>query len=181
MREEEAESGAGEAGKRMKELSALLGIALFVAIAFYVNSVRKEGAPGHRHVTEKEAASCETCRQEATRRTVEEIRSVPYLEEYIVGVINRGSQQNLGFKYGDMPEKMADEKAAPKIAAYVVTLAGLRPTHPEWVKEGHTFYVSNCGGCHGEDGKGVHGTFPDLTRHPLLGIERRIREAARLK
>jgi len=165
----------------MRQLLALLGIVAFVAIAFFVNSARKNGTLEHRHATEKEAASCQACREEEKKRTVEEIRSIPYLEEYIVDVIDHGSKQNLGFKYGDMPEKMADEKAAPKIAAYVVTLAGLQPTHPEWVKEGHTFYVSNCGGCHGEDGKGVHGTFPDLTRHPLLGIEKRIREAAPLK
>jgi cytochrome c553 len=165
----------------LRNLLILGEIVVFVAVAFYVKSARKNGAHAHRHATDKEAVSCETCREEEKKRTVEDIRSIPYLEAYIVDVINHGSKQNLGFKYGDMPEKMADGKAAPKIAAYVVTLAGLQPTHPEWVKEGHTFYVSNCGGCHGEDGKGVHGTFPDLTRHPLLGIEKRIREAARLR
>ncbi len=76
-----------------------------------------------------------------------------------------------------MQAGFADKDAAPKIAAYVITLSGRMPTHPEWISQGRTFYVSNCGGCHGEDGKGVHGTFPDLTRDPLLGIERRIREA----
>ncbi|WP_456449377.1 c-type cytochrome [Hydrogenimonas sp.] len=163
----------------MRQLLALLGIAVFVAIAFYVNGAGKSATSLHRHVTEKEVNACAECREERKKETVEEIRSIPYLEKYIVDVIDHGSKQNLGFKYGDMPEKMADEKAAPKIAAYVVTLAGLRPTHPEWVGEGHTFYISNCGGCHGEDGKGVHGTFPDLTRHPLLGIRKRLEKVSR--
>ena len=106
--------------------------------------------------------------------TVADIRSTAYLEKYIADIVNHGSAQHLGFKYGDMPAHMADEKAAPKIAAYVVTLSGRKPTHPEWVRQGRLLYISNCGGCHGEDGKGIHGTFPDLTRDPLLGIKKKV-------
>ena len=162
----------------MKHPLIVAGIVLFVGIAFYLNSLRHgRKATHHTHTPSETTQRCETCREAAEKKTLAELRSVPYLEAYIVDVINHGSRQRLGFKYGDMPEGMADAEAAPKIAAYVVTLAGLKPTRPEWVKEGRIFYVSNCGGCHGEDGRGVHGTFPDLTRHPLLGIERRIRAA----
>jgi mono/diheme cytochrome c family protein len=35
------------------------------------------------------------------------------------------------------------------------------------------FYTSICGGCHGDDGKGLGGNYPDLTRKKLLGLERR--------
>ncbi|WP_300369015.1 c-type cytochrome [Hydrogenimonas sp.] len=163
----------------MRQLLVLLTIVVFVAIAFYVNQSRHRSTTLHHHASEKEAAECLTCREREAERTIEELRSVAYLEQYVEDVINHGSSQKLGFAYGDMPANMADEKAAPKIAAYVATLAGRKPTHPEWVKEGHTFYVSNCGGCHGEDGKGVHGTFPDLTRNPMLGIEHRIRKATK--
>ena len=162
----------------MKKALPILLILLFVAAAFFVNRARHGASPHMHHAVEKKAESCPECRAEAKKRTIDELRSTSFVEEYIVEVIDHGSSQKLGFKYGDMPAHMADEKAAPKIAAYVVTLMGRTPTHPEWVREGHTFYVSNCGGCHGEDGKGIHGTFPDLTRDPLLGIERRIREAA---
>ena len=164
----------------MRNALIFAGLLLFAVAAFYVNSARHQrGASHHHHGIEKKK-TCAACGEEAARKTVAELRSVPYLERYVERIINEGSSQNLGFRYGDMPARMADEKSAPKIAAYVVTLAGLKPTHPEWVKEGHTFYVSNCGGCHGEDGKGVHGTFPDLTRVPLLGIERRLRAAAKV-
>ena len=162
----------------MKTFLPLLLILLFVVAAFFLNRSRHGASPHARHTVEKKAESCPRCRAEAEKRTIDELRSTPFLEKYIVDVVNHGSSQKLGFKYGDMPAHMADEKAAPKIAAYVVTLMGRTPTHPEWVREGHTFYVSNCGGCHGENGKGVHGTFPDLTRDPLLGIEKRIRKAA---
>ncbi|WP_457596903.1 c-type cytochrome [Hydrogenimonas sp.] len=154
------------------------GLVLFVAAAFWLNRAR-HGDPHARHLVRHESdAACAACRQERRRATLEELRSVAYLERYITDVIDHGSKQNLGFKYGDMPAGMADKEASPKIAAYVVTLAGLKPTHPEWVQEGRTFYVSNCGGCHGEDGRGIHGTFPDLTRVPLPGIQKRIEEAS---
>ncbi len=35
------------------------------------------------------------------------------------------------------------------------------------------FYSSNCGGCHGEDGKGIKDAYPDLTKEKLLGIKKR--------
>ncbi|BDY12842.1 c-type cytochrome [Hydrogenimonas cancrithermarum] len=165
----------------MRQTLILLLVALFVAAAFYLNRSRHLSKTEHRHETKREAAECSVCREKESKKTLEELRSVAYLERYIENVINNGSSQKLGYAYGDMQAGFADPEAAKKIAAYVVTLAGLKPTHPEWVREGHTFYVSNCGGCHGEDGKGVHGTFPDLTRHPLLGIEKRIREAEKLR
>ena len=151
------------------------GLLLFAGGAFWFNS--------SRHMADGKS----TPRVETTKRvtpskakiSVADIRSVAYLERYIERVINDGSAQGLGYKYGDMPAGMADAEAAPKIAAYVVSLAGLKPSHPEWVKEGRLFYISNCGGCHGEEGKGVHGTFPDLTRVPLLGIKKRIEAAQR--
>jgi mono/diheme cytochrome c family protein len=37
-------------------------------------------------------------------------------------------------------------------------------------KKAALFFTSNCGGCHGNDGKGMNGAFPDLTLNPLLGI-----------
>ncbi|WP_201352329.1 c-type cytochrome [Hydrogenimonas urashimensis] len=160
----------------MRDFLIILAIAFFVGVAFFVNQSRHQHSKApHRHETKEAASKCAGCREKEAKRSIDELRSIHYLERYVEDVINHGSSQNLGFKYGDMPAHMADERAAPKIAAYVVTLSGKKPTHPEWAREGHTFYISNCGGCHGEDGRGIHGTFPDLTRDPLLGIERRIR------
>jgi len=150
-----------------------------VAFAFWINR--------HRHANlhvvkavEVQLSKAPSSKDPATN-DIDTLRSIAYLERYVIDVIDHGSAQGLGFAYGDMPAHMADEKAAPKIAAYVVTLSGRQPTHPEWVKEGSLLYSSNCGGCHGDDGRGVHGTFPDLTRRPLLGIERRIRRALSLE
>ena len=161
----------------MKTFLPILLIFLFVAAAFFINRAR-HGASSRIHpAVDKGVEICRKCRIEAKKRTIDELRSTPFLEKYIVDVIDHGSSQHLGFKYGDMPAHMADEKAAPKIAAYVVTLSGRKPTHPEWVQEGRLLFISNCGGCHGEEGRGIHGTFPDLTRDPLLGIQKRLEEA----
>ncbi|WP_456485346.1 c-type cytochrome [Hydrogenimonas sp.] len=151
-------------------------IVVFVGAAFTLNRLRHTRTESPPPVTKQEKAIAKSSTQ-PQNETPEQIRSTPYLERYIQDVIIHGSRQHLGFKYGDMPEKMADPALAPKIAAYVVTLSGRKPTHPEWVSEGRLYYTSNCGGCHGEDGKGVHGTFPDLTRDLMLGIEKRLEKA----
>ncbi|WP_457592435.1 c-type cytochrome [Hydrogenimonas sp.] len=155
----------------------LFAILLFVTVSFWVNRPVADKNVHATHHREKERTECRECAEMEREKRLAFLRSTPYLEHYIENVINRGSSQHLGFAYGDMQEGFADRDAAPKIAAYVVTLSGREPTHPEWVKEGRTFFVSNCGGCHGEDGRGIHGTFPDLTKDPLLGIQKRIQRA----
>jgi mono/diheme cytochrome c family protein len=153
----------------MRQNILLLLIMLFVAIAFFVNQSRLKST--NQNVT---SSNKEDSLHKDSKGSEQDLRSVKYLEFYIEDIINNGSSQKLGFAYGDMEGGFADKDAAKKIAAYVVTLSGKKPTHPEWVKDGHTFFISNCGGCHGEDGKGIHGTFPDLTRKTLLGIEHRL-------
>ena len=161
----------------MKNLLYLLLLVLFAIVAFFINHERRHASEpaSSRRISSQPAESIK--KQTEKNITAETIATTSYLEKYIVDVIDHGSSQGLGFKYGDMPAHMADEKAAPKIAAYVVTLSGRKPTHPEWVQEGRLLFISNCGGCHGEDGRGIHGTFPDLTRDPLLGIQKRLEEA----
>jgi len=155
----------------VKQNLILIFIILFAVVAFFINRSRLNTTHSDLHYIDHKEEQL----HQNSKEKIEDIHSVKYLESYIEDVINNGSSQKLGFAYGDMQAGFADKDAAKKIAAYVVTLSGKRPTHPKWVKEGHTFYISNCGGCHGEDGKGIHGTFPDLTRKTLLGIERRLK------
>jgi len=49
-----------------------------------------------------------------------------------------------------------DEATIKKIASYVAN--GLKG-------EGKEEFNTNCASCHGEDGKGMFGTFPDLTAY----------------
>ena len=60
------------------------------------------------------------------------------------------------------------QKDASSVACYVLSLAGKQCNYP---KEASLLYQSNCAGCHGNDGKGAGGTYPDLTRRPLLGMQ----------
>lgn len=155
----------------MRQNLTLLLILLFVGVAFFINHSHPQTPSSHSTITRQSPQVSIT-----SPKDEHSLQSVDYLETYIEDIINHGSSQNLGFAYGDMEGGFADKEAAKKITAYVVTLSGKQPTHPEWVKEGRTFYISNCGGCHGEDGKGIHGTFPDLTRKTLLGIARRLND-----
>lgn len=99
------------------------------------------------------------------------IETVNYAKQYIVNVINHGSNQ-FDFSGGEMEAGFASKEDAPKIACYVLSLSGKKCKN-SYSKEAVMFFSSNCAGCHGVDGKGLHGSFPDLTRKKLLGIEKK--------
>ncbi|WP_200763696.1 c-type cytochrome [Nitrosophilus alvini] len=113
--------------------------------------------------------------KEKLKKELANIDTVEYLENYIIDVINNGSNR-LDYKAGSMDAGFASKEDAPKIAAYVVTLSGKKPSVPEYIKEGNMLYNGNCGGCHGDDGKGLGGSFPDLTKKRFSGIEKRKKE-----
>ena len=100
------------------------------------------------------------------------IDTIPYLEAYIERIIIVGSS-GLGFASGEMQGGFADISDAKKISHYVVTLAGKNCGNHKMAKKAQMYYTSNCGGCHGNDGKGLNGAFPDLTKPTLLGIKKR--------
>jgi cytochrome c553 len=99
------------------------------------------------------------------------IQTTEYAKQYIIDVINHGSNQ-FAFKGGEMEGGFASKKDAPKIACYVLEFSGKKCKEP-YSKDAAMFYTSICAGCHGNDGKGLGGTYPDLTRNKLLGIEKK--------
>jgi len=100
------------------------------------------------------------------------IQSDAYLKHYIIDVINHGSTQ-LQFKKNEVMEAgFAPKEDAEKIACYVMALSG-RKCKQSYPADAAGFYTSICGGCHGNNGKGTHGAYPDLTKNPLLGIKKR--------
>jgi cytochrome c553 len=101
---------------------------------------------------------------------LKKIDSVEYLENYISNIIINGSSNNLGYPAGDMQGGFAYESDAKDIARFVVTLSNQKSSDNKRAKKAEIFFTSNCGGCHGSDGKGLNGAFPDLTKRPLLGL-----------
>ncbi len=90
---------------------------------------------------------------------------------YMIDVIEHGSSR-LHFKPQEVMEGgFASSEDAPKIACYLMALRKESCPTPALAQEGALYFSSNCAGCHGNDAKGIHGTYPDLTRKPLLGIE----------
>ena len=95
-----------------------------------------------------------------------------YTLSYIVQVIHHGSEQ-LAFKKDEVMEGgYAAKEDAEAIACYVMSLAG-SPCPQSYPPEAVGYYTSICGGCHGNDGRGLNGTYPDLTRKPLWGIKKK--------
>jgi len=114
-------------------------------------------------------------KEHTSTHAVEELKKLhtpTYIKEYIINVINHGSDQ-LHFKPTEiMDAGFASREDAPKIACYVLELSGKKCKTP-YSKDASMYYSSNCAGCHGDDGKGLNGTYPDLTSSVLLGIKKR--------
>ncbi len=87
---------------------------------------------------------------------------------YIIDVINHGSSR-LHFKKDEVMEGgFVSKEDASKVACYILSLSKTECAYPP---EAEALFSSNCAGCHGNDGKGEGGVYPDLTREPLLGLE----------
>ena len=86
-------------------------------------------------------------------------------EEGIVDAILKGSK-GLDYPMGEMPAGMADEEGAKAIAAYIAKeISGIKKTKNEnLVASGKELFAA-CAACHGEDGKGMEGRSPDLSKY----------------
>ncbi len=138
----------------MKKLFLLFLPLLLFLIAFLAKKRDHKTPPviqPHHHISWE--TNCSTC-----------------FEDYIVHVIDDGSNI-FHYPTSPMPAKTVSHEDAKKIAAYLATLQGLKPSHPEWIIEGKLLFYGNCVGCHSQGGKGKSGYFPDLTRRPLKGFE----------
>ncbi len=148
-----------------------IAVAIVLLYALYnakVSTPKKESAkqdsPYMKHIAEhKESTHYE--------EELAQLHTIPYLKQYIIKVINYGSNQ-FNFKGGEMEGGYASPQDAPKIACYVIELSGRKCQEP-YAKDAAMFFSSICAGCHGEDGKGLGGTYPDLTQKTLLGISQR--------
>ena len=86
-------------------------------------------------------------------------------EEGIADAILKGSK-GLDYPMGEMPAGMADEEGAKAIAAYIAKeISGIKKTKNEnLVASGKELFAA-CAACHGEDGKGMEGMSPDLSKY----------------
>lgn len=86
-------------------------------------------------------------------------------EKALADVILNGSK-GLDYPMGEMPGGMADEEGAKAIAAYVAKeLSGIKKTANENLVEIGRAQFAVCASCHGDDGKGMDGMSPDLTKY----------------
>ncbi len=149
---------------------------LFAVVIFYgiYNASRKQV---HINTHIKKEDNCTLCTQRrqvkisVLQQELSRIDTPEYILRYIVDVIDHGSD-TLGFRGGVMEGGYVSHEDAAMIACYVLELSGRKCPHP-YPEDAQMFYTSVCGGCHGNDGKGLGGNYPDLTRRKLLGIARR--------
>jgi mono/diheme cytochrome c family protein len=91
------------------------------------------------------------------------------LYQYIVDVINNGSSGH-NFKGGQMEGGYISKEDAKIVACYVLELSGRKCPHPYPKDLASGYFSSVCAGCHGNDGKGINGTYPDLTKKNYVGF-----------
>jgi len=131
----------------------LIYLLFFIIIIYGVYNSQKEKTKPKIH---QECKVCKTKKQKVIKDT----------KSYIIDVINNGSNQ-FDFKGGVMEGGYIPKEDAKKVACFVLTLSGKECDYP---KDAHLFFTSSCAGCHGEDGKGLNGSYPDLTKDKLLGM-----------
>ena len=151
--------------KNVVPLIAILTILLYALYNAKFRDVEKVDTKIHTHYKEH-------IQSHKTTHYTDELSHIDtdaYTKEYIIKVINHGSY-SLDFKGGVMEGGFADTSDAEKIACYTMELSGRKCATP-YPKDAAMFYTSICGGCHGNDGKGLGGIYPDLTKHKMLGIE----------
>ena len=86
-------------------------------------------------------------------------------EEGIYNAIINGSK-GLEYPMGEMPAGMADEEGAKAIAAYIAKeISGIKKTKNENLVASGKELFATCAACHGEDGKGMEGMSPDLSKY----------------
>lgn len=118
---------------------------------------------------DKESESCaitDIAKIDTKESVVIDKNSNLYIKNYIVSVINNGSNR-LNHKAGSMASGYADPKDAKDVAEYVMYLMGIQDSVN---KNGRTIYDGNCAGCHGMEGDGISGAFPRLDQKELEGI-----------
>lgn len=161
----------------MEKKLAFIIIIIALAYGFY-NAKKRDSKPiimesnYNKHVEEHSTSHYE--------EELKKLYTPAYLKQYIIEVINHGSDQ-LEFKPTEiMDAGFAYREDAPKIASYILALSG-KKNNTAYPKDAPMYYSSNCAGCHGEDAKGLDGTYPDLTREKLLGIEKREQYLRKMK
>lgn len=154
----------------MQKTIPYLAILIVIVYAVYNAKFRNpKKVDEHTHTNYEE--HIKTHKRAHSEDELSRINTDEYTKEYIIRVINHGSDI-LDFKGGQMEGGFASRDDAQKIACYVMEFSGKKCTTP-YPRNAAMFYTSNCGGCHGNDGKGLGGTYPDLTKAKMLGIEKR--------
>ncbi len=143
-------------------------IAIIIVIAYGIYNAAQQRKPTKKPVNPDYARHVEQHGAPHTPQTQDLERAT---FDYVVNVIDHGSNR-LHFKKEEVMEGgyIAAEDA-PKVACYVLKLSGKSCPAGTESTDASMLFTSVCGGCHGHNGTGIRGTYPDLTRPVLLGLE----------
>jgi len=148
-----------------------LAILIVLIYALY-NAKFRDNTKVHTKVNQEYTEHIKTHKDRSHfEEELSKLRTTEYVKHYIIDIINHGSNQ-FDFEGGEMEGGFASKEDASKIACYVLAFSNKKCKSP-YPNDAAMFYTSNCAGCHGEDGKGLGGTYPDLSKKTLLGIKKK--------
>ena len=148
-----------------------LAILIVLIYALY-NAKFRDNTKVHTKVNQEYTEHIKTHKDRSHfEEELSKLRTTEYVKHYIIDIINHGSNQ-FDFEGGEMEGGFASKEDASKIACYVLEFSNKKCKSP-YPNDAAMFYTSNCAGCHGEDGKGLGGTYPDLSKKLLLGIKKK--------
>ncbi len=156
----------------MEKYAALVTITLVILYGTY-NAARTHHTPSPKPKNTPYTQHITNHPNTHTAEELSRLNTPEYVYRYIRSVIKHGSN-SLGFPGGVMEGGYVGEDDAPGVACYVLHLSGKACPAGTQRQEAHLFFSSNCAGCHGSDGRGLHGKYPDLTRPTLLGIAKQM-------
>ncbi len=155
----------------MQKYAAL--IAIIIVIAYGTFNASQHRKPTRKPVNPNYARHIEQHKAPHTPQTQDLERAT---FDYVVDVIDHGSSR-LHFKKEEVMEGgYISPEDAPKVACHVLKLSGKSCPAGNESTDAPMLFTSVCGGCHGNDGRGIGGTYPDLTRPVLLGLSERFGE-----
>ncbi len=149
----------------------IISLTIIIIVYGFYNSQNRSNKKVIKNIASEHTTIPKNNRLDILKNELQELDKVSYLKAYIIDVINKGSY-NLGFKGGVMEGGFVSPEDAPKIACFVIEMSG-KSCEKSYPRDAQMFYTSVCGGCHGDNGKGIGGTYPDLTKKKLLGIEKK--------
>ncbi len=150
----------------------ILPLLLILLTTLYIISISDKSKKiiSHKNTSRITKHNNQSIPKELLQFHIKDIYNTQNSIAYIEYVINHGSYWQ-HYKGGIMEGGYISKEDTHMVVCYVLELSG-RKCPEQYPQKAQMYFSSVCAGCHGNDGKGLHGNYPDLTKKHLIGLQR---------